>query len=489
MSAPPTDVQGGFATREDVSLRRSATRARLVLITMGLVGVGASLVSLVLVFRAGQLERETQLRGLVAGQARLIEAVARFDAIESQDATPAGAWLATLSQVAAGQARWADVAHEAMTLTVVGIVDGTLVTHVRGGVLLAPSSPPLEPDTPLSPAELLTSSTRSYRDAQGTAWFQVVEPIPALGMAVVARMNLDILNRPIQRAGAIGATAALMLILLGVFLVRRTSYRTLQDFAAELERRRAAETLLANHRADLERAVAERTSELQSAQVQLLQTARFATLGQVTAKVSHELRNPLATVRNSVHNLRAKLGGPAESTARIFDRIERNVLRCDRIIEELLAYTRPRAASRERVDVKAVLDTLAGDYASSTETTVVWEVGAETTAFVDPEDLRRIVINLVSNALDAAAGKVCRVCVSAFEREGHVDVCVTDDAGGMPPEVLSRATDPLYSTKNFGIGLGLPIVVELVERNGGRLTLESEPGVGTSARFTIPGAD
>jgi signal transduction histidine kinase len=302
-------------------------------------------------------------------------------------------------------------------------------------------------------------------------------------------MNLDILNRPLVRAGSIGAAAALMLIVLGVFLVRRTSYRTLQDFAAELKRRQEAEVLLAHHQADLERAVAERTLELQRAQVQLLQSARFATLGQVTAKVSHELRNPLATVRNSVHNLRNKLSDTSDATARIFDRIERNVLRCDRIIGELLAYTRPRAAARERVDVAALLSTLAEDYPASADTQVVWDVQSETFAFVDPEDLRRIVINLLSNALDAATGTKSQVRVAVRSNGHQVDVRVTDSAGGMPPEVLSRAVEPLFSTKSFGVGLGLPIVRELVERNGGQFQLESELGVGTSTNFTIPGAE
>jgi signal transduction histidine kinase len=475
------------APSADAGLSQSATRARLALITMGLVGVAASLVALLLVFRAGRIEREAQLRALVASQARLIEAVARFDAVESQDASPSGAWLATLGQVASGQASLAGVAHEAMTLAIVGIVDGRLVTHVRGGLLLAPNSPPVEVDTPLVATDLFTPSTLSYRGSDGTDWFQVVEPVPALGMAVVARMNLDILNRPIQRAGAVGGAAALTLIVLGVFLVRRTSYRTLQDFAAELKRRQRAEVLLEGHQADLERAVAERTTELQRAQVQLLQSARFATLGQVTAKVSHELRNPLATVRNSVHSLRSKMANTSDSATRIFDRIDRNVLRCDRIIAELLAYTRPRAAARELVDVATVLGTLSEDYLAGMEGSVVWEVQAETFAFVDPEDLRRIVINLLSNALDASTGENCQVKIAVQNTGKELLVRVSDNAGGMPPEVLARAAEPLFSTKGFGVGLGLPIVCELVERNGGRFTLESKNGVGTVAEFTIPG--
>lgn len=483
MSFPATETPHAHESNANVGLRKSAARARLVLLTMGLVGIAASLVAVTLVFRAGQVDREIQLRALVASQARLIDAVARFDAVESQDATPAGAWLATLSQVASGQASL-DAIAPAMTLTIVGVVDERLVSHVRGGTLLAPDSPPLADDTPLVARDLLTSSTLSYRSSDGTDWFQVVEPVPALGMAVVARMNLDVLNRPLRRAFAIGGAAALALVVLGVFLVRRTSYRTLQDFAAELRRRQQAEVLLARHQADLEQTVTERTHELRQAQAELVQSARFATLGQVTAKVSHELRNPLATVRNSVHSLRAKVADDA-SVARIFDRIERNVVRCDRIIAELLAYTRPRAAAREHIDVAAVLRALSEDYATNTEATVSWDLPQESYGFADPEDVRRIVINLLSNALDAAGGKDGEVRVSVAPLNGELLVRVTDRAGGMPPEVLARAVEPLFSTKGFGIGLGLAIVRELVERNGGRFWLESELGAGTVAAFTL----
>lgn len=470
----------------EVGLRQSAARARLVLLTMGLVGISAALVALSLVFRAGEADRELQLRALVASQARLIDAVARFDAVESQDATPAGAWLATLSQVASGQVSLDNIAAEAMTLTIVGVSDGRLVAHVRGGTLLAPHSPPLEGDTPLDADGLLTSSALSSRSSDGTTWFQVVEPVPALGMAVVARMNLDVLNRPLRRAGAIGGAAALALVVLGIFLVRRTSYRTLQDFAAELRRRQQAEVLLARHQAELEHTVTERTQELHQAQAQLVRSARFTTLGQVTAKVSHELRNPLATVRNSVHSLRTKVADESSAVTRIFERIERNVMRCDRIIAELLAYTRPRAAARERVDVAALLRALSEDYTTSIDAAVSWDIPAETYGFADPEDVRRIVINLLSNALDAANGKACDVRVSAVTNGDELLVCVADRAGGMSPEVLARAAEPLFSTKGFGIGLGLAIVCELVERNGGRFTLESEQGVGTIATFSLP---
>lgn len=468
--------------------RRSAARVRLVLVTMGIVTALSSLSSMLLLFRAGQVEYESQLRALVKGQAHLIEAVARFDEVESQDASPAGAWLATLSQVAAGHRRWAEDASDTLTLLVVGTANGTLVTHIRNGVLLAPESPAFDAGdgSGLASANLTTPRAQHFVDAQGTAWYEVGEPIPSLGMTVLARLNLGVVHRPLREAIGISVVAGLALIGLGVVLVRRTSYGTVQALAQELERRLAAEVKLAGHQVELERAVSDRTRELQVAQDKLLEQARFATLGQVTAKVSHELRNPLSTLRTSVHSLKARPELQQPALSRILERLERNVMRCDRIIEELLAYTRPRVPAHQTVDIDGVLRALADDFTPGADVKIAWELEGELWVRVDPEDVRRIVINLLSNAVDASAPEGAQVRVVARHRDSFVCIEVIDSGSGMDADNLARACEPLFSTKSFGIGLGLSIVHELIERNGGRFVLRSEVGVGTTATVELP---
>lgn len=451
---------------------------------MGLISSTAAVVVMLVLYYAGAKQQRLHLQALVKSQAALIDAVAQFDEVESQDANPAGAWAATLTQVAAGHAQWHSL-DTGVSLLIIGRGNDGLIVHVKDGLLLAPDSPPLSisslANQPVTPELVGTRSALEYQDADGSSWFEVVEPIPALKMAVLGRLDLDLVSRPLLQALQISALAAIVLIGLGVFLVRNTSAKTVHELQRELSRRRVAEAKLSRHQAALEATVAERTTQLERAHEKLLASARFATLGQVTATVSHELRNPLGTIRTSLHTLRLRVGDSVDGTAKVFDRLERNVMRCDRIIEELLSYTRKRPLTRERIDVTKLLGVLLSDYKPSRPVRVAHDIQADTHIWGDPEDIRRIVVNLLNNAIDATPPNGPEVRISVETSGDKLVIQITDRGSGMTPEVLAKAFEPLFSTKGFGVGLGLPIVKELVERNGGTLELKSDPASGTSA--------
>jgi signal transduction histidine kinase len=465
-------------------VKGGAVRARLVLAIMGLVSSAAALLSMLVLYQAGAKEQRLHLESLAKSQAGLIEAVARFDALESQDANPAGAWVATLSQVAEGHARWRSL-DTSTSLWIVGERSGQIWTHVQDGTLLAPRSEALDGD---HTAFVISSrqnggGTREYEDEYGVHWFEASESIPSLRMAVLARLNLDVVNRPLQNALLVSGGASLVLIALGAFLVRRTNFRTVLDLSRELARRRAAEARLSLHQAELETAVRERTEELQRAHAELLESARFATLGQVTAKVSHELRNPLGTMRTSLHTLRLRAGNPALGADKVLDRLDRNVVRCDRIIEEMLTYTRPRLAVREWLELSSWTSAFLEDYRATQTFNIVASIDEDLRLLVDPEDLRRMLVNLLNNAVEASPTTGRDVELTLRAETSSVVICVQDHGSGMTPETLEKVGEPLFSTKGFGVGLGIAIVKELAERNQGVFQLESQLGVGTSARL------
>lgn len=485
------DEPASAAARE---LRRGALRARWVLVTMALVAGAATLVSMLVLYDAGISEQRARVVELARSQAELIDAVARFDANESQDANPSGAWVATLQQVADGYARWRRE-DGSVSLLVVEPRRGGVVAHVRDGQLLAPRSAPLPtgfPAAAIAAALVHESGAFEYRAADGKEWLLVHERIPALGMAVLARLDLDVVKRPFQQGLWISGVASLVLIGLGAALLRKTNVRSIEELRSELSRRVQAEAELARHREDLERIVEERTSELRHAQTQLLAAARLATLGQITAKVSHELRNPLGTIRASLHTLRERTQGQVAGLERIWDRSERNVVRCDRIIEELLSYTRPSAPRRELLNVSDFLSEILEEYRPALPVEVGRDIQLGVVHLIDADDLRRMLINLLNNAVDALdAGRAqspgappVRLCLQ--QDAEAVTISVEDHGEGMADDVLSRAFEPLFSTKGFGIGLGLPIVRELAERNGGSIELSSRQGQGTRAVLRFP---
>jgi signal transduction histidine kinase len=473
-------------------LRRGTLRARAVLLAMVLVASSAALVSMVLLYQAGLNAQRERLKELAYSQAELIDAVARFDATESRDANPAGAWVATLGQVAEGYSQWRR-ANEHVSFAIIGRQAGKVVLHVENGKLHAPRSGPLPAGYSAQIAEAALSHERGAEEywSQGKSWLVVHERIPALEMAVLVRLDLDGIQRPFRHALLISGLATVILIGLGSALLRKTNVRAVQDLARQLTLRKRAERELQRHRDALERTVELRTEELARAQSALVERARLATLGQITAKVSHELRNPLGTLRTSLFTLRERTRGSELALERILDRCERNVVRCDRIIEELLAFTRPRSHQRKNINISELLRETIEEYPLPPPLTIALSLESQVELIIDAEDLRRMLINLLSNAVDAtvAHGSAEAIQVT-LKREGDwVVIRVFDHGGGISDDVLSMAFEPLFSTKGFGIGLGLPIVRELAERNDGRVELSSRGREGVTTTLSFPSVE
>ncbi len=221
---------------------------------------------------------------------------------------------------------------------------------------------------------------------------------------------------------------------------------------------------------------------------ELLRQERLAMLGQLTATVSHELRNPLGVIRTSAFILRDGLKEEAPRACRALDRVERSVIRCDRIIDELLDFTRMSDLEPE----PTVLDDwLAGVLEEQTLPTGIslrqeLQLPGLTVA-LDRDRFRRAVINVFDNACQAMLGKgeaetelAERVLtVRTRERDGRIEVLIEDRGPGIPPDVYERIFEPLYSTKGFGVGLGLTVVKQIMEQHGGGIEIETEEGRGT----------
>jgi len=262
--------------------------------------------------------------------------------------------------------------------------------------------------------------------------------------------------------------------------------------ARDVSERKTTEQELERYRDQLEALVRERTEQLENTQAELVMKEKMAVLGQLTATVSHELRNPLGTVRNAIHLLgRLKDVDEPEKYARALEMANRNVNRCDGIISELLDYTRKQDWAPIRVDaaewLAAVLDEQ--QVPADVKVTRSWEKGMVVAC--DPERFRRAVVNIYSNALHAlqdidSRAKTLKVKIS--RDSGKVAFSFIDNGTGMDAETLTRIFEPMYSTKNFGVGLGMPIVKNIMEEHGGGIEVSSRPGKGTTVTLWLPGA-
>ncbi len=224
---------------------------------------------------------------------------------------------------------------------------------------------------------------------------------------------------------------------------------------------------------------------------ELLKKERLSTLGQLTATVAHELRNPLSAIRNTLPVMREMTAGKGVELDRPMSRIERSIVRCDHLVSGLLEYTRPCVLSFDPMYLDAWLGEVLDEQRIPDGIVLERDFCApDCVVNIDAERFRRVIINLIDNAAQAIehdqATKPTRKITVATRASDQVEIVVKDTGAGIAPDVLPKIFEPLFSTKNFGTGLGLPTVKQLVEQHGGAITIDSELGRGATVSVVLP---
>lgn len=235
-------------------------------------------------------------------------------------------------------------------------------------------------------------------------------------------------------------------------------------------------------RAELERLRA----ALRQAEARAEHAERLATLGRLLAGLVHELNNPLTTVTMYAESLASRTGDPAAREKALA--IHEAGGRLFRMARELIGFARPAAAADSAVNLGEVVDQALGICRPELKASGAEVERAPGTAAVhgSRESLVQVAVALVSNAARATGpGKRIRVAVEAAG--GEARLTVSDQGAGMTEEVRARALEAFFTTRpGESLGLGLSTARAIVERHGGRLTLESAAGRGTTATVVLP---
>lgn len=218
------------------------------------------------------------------------------------------------------------------------------------------------------------------------------------------------------------------------------------------------------------------------------QAERLATIGQVAGGIAHELRNPLNVIKTSVYFLlNAKSATPEKVSAHL-ERINRQVGLADGVITALNNFARLPVPEMEAFGVAEFLRSIMETASIPECMKVSIECAPDLPSLLgDSRQLAIVLSNLVRNACDAMpqGGSLVLRALAAGNR---IEISVTDTGVGIPKEHLDRVTEPLYSTKSRGIGLGLSIASAILDRHGGKLKIESEEGRGTTMTVQLPAA-
>jgi two-component system sensor histidine kinase HydH len=242
----------------------------------------------------------------------------------------------------------------------------------------------------------------------------------------------------------------------------------------------------AKHRRAAEQ-LAEANVQIRQAQEAVRRSDRLAALGQLSAGLAHELRNPLGTIKASSEMLNRSVAGENEIAREMAGFIHSEVDRCNSLITRFLQFARPLQLQPAPADLTQTLDrAIALVEREVTGIDIYKNYAPEIPPFpFDAELMERVFYNLVLNATQATA-KGGTVTVKTRSSGGMAEISVIDRGVGIEPQHLDSIFNPFFTTKPEGVGLGLAIVSKIVDEHGGKIAVESEPGKGSIFHVLLP---
>ncbi|GMP11163.1 sensor histidine kinase [Bradyrhizobium sp. TM239] len=397
------------------------------------------------------------------------------------------------------------------------------------------------------------------RNIQGQKVLTASAPIEPLHWTMFVELPVEeayaSLYASLQRLAIVLLAASIFAVLAGIFLARRMvgpiqalrsgaerigggdfsqriSIRTGDELEGLADQFNDMGARLQESYADLENKVEQRTAELRqslndlhAAQDRLVQTEKLASLGQLTAGIAHEIKNPLNFVNNFsavstelIDELKEALQSAAldgktreevdELTGMLRSNLEKVVQhgkRADSIVRNMLMHSREGSGEHRAVDINAVVEeSLNLAYHGARAERPSFNVTLQRTfdpaaGMVDiyPQEITRVLLNLISNGLYAtakrkeSAGETFEPTLSAATRDlgGRVEIRIRDNGTGIPPEVKEKMFNPFFTTKPVGEGTGLGLSMShdiVVKQHGGTIDVNTTPGVFTEFIITLP---
>ncbi|WP_122553463.1 sensor histidine kinase [Pseudomonas viridiflava] len=302
-------------------------------------------------------------------------------------------------------------------------------------------------------------------------------PLPDENWTLHLLRKPPLANEDIRNAAIAAAGIWLALVFLGLFLYQRWRLARLRE----------------RSRDELERLVQERTRDLQTAQDGLVQSAKLAALGQMSAALAHEINQPLTAQRMQLATVRLLLDqGRIEEACKALIPVDQQLTRMAALTGHLKTFARKSPAGlRERLDLATVVDQallLLEPRLHEEHVECVLQLSRPAWVRGDAIRLEQVLINLLRNALDAMRGRTpARLEIRIEPLDGQWRLSVVDSGEGIAPENLNNIFDPFFTTKPVGDGLGLGLAVSyaIIHELGGQLSAENH-GNGAVFWFSLP---
>ncbi len=239
----------------------------------------------------------------------------------------------------------------------------------------------------------------------------------------------------------------------------------------------------------------DKLSERIELEEKLKKTEKLSMIGQLSSGIAHEIRNPLNFFSLSIGHIKETLESEdlraGKDVMELLDNVLKEIHKVNELIHNFLFLGKPITLRREWIAnlvlVHEAISLVRDKIPPDVEVTTTCETGADK-IFCDREYMRICLINLIVNASQAITGKG-RIDIKCGQSDTYSFISVSDTGEGIPQGEIEKVFEPYYSTKKFGIGLGLAITKRFVEEHGGHISVTSETGKGSTMTIRIPGYD
>ncbi|MBN2372278.1 GAF domain-containing protein [bacterium] len=238
---------------------------------------------------------------------------------------------------------------------------------------------------------------------------------------------------------------------------------------------------------ELEERVKKATEDLKKTQEQLIQSSRLSAMGQLSAGIAHEIRNPLTSIKILIHSLIGRLP-PDDVRREDIAVIENEIERMNQITKQFLDFARPSKPKKGDLDINKIIeDTLLLVSHELSELEIETEKAFESLPCImaDREQIRQVFLNLILNAIQSMPGGG-RLIIETGIKDGQISISFQDTGRGIPEAIREKLFEPFFTTKEEGIGLGLSITKRIIEDHQGKIRVESAEGKGTTFLISLP---
>jgi signal transduction histidine kinase len=254
------------------------------------------------------------------------------------------------------------------------------------------------------------------------------------------------------------------------------------------DEKRRLEQEIKRYAEELEMRVDERTAELIETHKRLVTQERIAALGRAAAQVAHEVKNPLAGLLLYSMHLKSKAGNFSEGEAYLVDKIVETINHLISRVEQIVGFARPANLTLHSGNLKPIINDileLLRPQLTANKVEVRLSMNESAYAMIDEASIRGALMNLILNAIESMP-KGGTLTITIDQTDETLRIEIADTGSGIAEDEAKKIFEPFYTTKEQGLGLGMPYSKKIIDQHGGTMSLQSQPGEGTTISITLP---